>query len=61
MARLPPPVEIGDGLPDVVHRARAHATAIVEDAVHGGLAHSGLAGDLPDGIGMSHAVVLMDY
>jgi hypothetical protein len=27
--------------------------------IHGGLAHARLAGDLPDGIGMSHAVVLM--
>src|SRR6185437_11712613 len=47
-------IQVGDGLPDVVDRARADAAAIVQDAVHGGLAHAGLAGDLPDRVGMGH-------
>src|SRR5689334_17021539 len=47
-------VQVGDGLPDVVDRTRADAAAIVQDAVHGGLAHAGLAGDLPDRVGMGH-------
>jgi hypothetical protein len=33
---------------------------VVEDAVHGGLADTGLAGDLPDGVRMRHGAVLMD-
>jgi hypothetical protein len=55
------PVEVGDGLLDVVGGARAHAAAVVEDAVHGGFADSGLAGDFPDRVGVGHAAVLMDF
>ena len=52
-------VQVGDGLPDVVDGARAHAAAVVEDAVHGGLAHAGLAGDLADRVRVGHAAILM--
>jgi hypothetical protein len=54
-------VQIGDGLPDVVDGARAHAAAVVEDPVHRGLADSGLTRYLPDRVGVGHATFLMDF
>src|SRR6478735_7666814 len=52
-------VQVGDGLPDVVDGARADAAAVVEDTVHGGLAHAGLPGDVADRVRVGHTAILM--
>jgi hypothetical protein len=54
------PVQIGDGLPDVVDGARAHAAAVVEDSVYRGLADPGLTRYLADWEGVGHVAFLMD-
>jgi hypothetical protein len=33
---------------------------MVQDPVHGGLAETGLAGDLPDRVGVRHEAILTD-
>ena len=55
------PVEFGDGLPDLVGRARAHAGAAVQDPVDGRLAQPGLLGDLADAVAVRHGRSLMGF
>jgi hypothetical protein len=48
-------VERGDGLVDLAGRALPHPAAVMQHAINGRLAEAGLAGDLPNPVGVLHA------